>query len=504
LLNRALQLLVAAMRTLFLRLSLAIGVAAAAAAATSCDRRAEGVVHVIVIGDQPKLSDPQLGALSKGDAVLVDNVAQGLVRLDARGQVEPGLAETWNVSDDGLSYIFRLANGDWPDGRKITADQVARMLRRMALSSNEDPLRDSFGAIDDIVAMTDRVIEIQLKQPRPHLLQLLAQPQMGLVYEGQGTGPFTVDREKSRDGVIRLSREVAVPDEERSVTEELDLSGAKAGAAIRAFLGGQADLVLGGTFADLPLATHASLPRRALRFDPAAGLFGLIPTVDSGPVADSDVRALLSAAIDRDALVATLSVPGLVPRATVLEPGLDNIPDPVAPNWATTPFTDRKASLAAEAKRLFGSKPPTIRLALPEGPGSDILFGRLSQDWGVLGIEVERAEAGGQADLKLVDEVAPSTSPAWFVRHFRCSAVPVCDKQVDDILEGARDTVVLAQRSALFNEASRRIDSQQLFIPIAAPIRWSLVSARIAGFAGNRFAIHTLTGLEQPLNRTGE
>jgi peptide/nickel transport system substrate-binding protein len=63
---------------------------------------------------------------------------------------------------------------------------------------------------------------------------------------------------------------------------------------------------------------------------------------------------------------------------------------------------------------------------------------------------------------------------------------------------------VIPQRSALFAEASRQIDAQQLFLPIAAPIRWSLVAPRITGFAGNRFAIHSLTGLEQPLNRTSE
>jgi peptide/nickel transport system substrate-binding protein len=47
------------------------------------------------------------------------------------------------------------------------------------------------------------------------------------------------------------------------------------------------------------------------------------------------------------------------------------------------------------------------------------------------------------------------------------------------------------------------MDDLQLFIPIAAPIRWSLVSGRIEGFAGNRFGIHTLTDLDQRLNREG-
>jgi len=53
------------------------------------------------------------------------------------------------------------------------------------------------------------------------------------------------------------------------------------------------------------------------------------------------------------------------------------------------------------------------------------------------------------------------------------------------------------QRYALLGQAAARVDEAQLFIPITAPIRWSLVSARIQNFAGNRYARHTLTDLEQ-------
>jgi peptide/nickel transport system substrate-binding protein len=45
------------------------------------------------------------------------------------------------------------------------------------------------------------------------------------------------------------------------------------------------------------------------------------------------------------------------------------------------------------------------------------------------------------------------------------------------------------------------MDEVQLFIPITAPVRWSLVSRRIQGFAGNRYARHTLTDLEQQPGR---
>jgi peptide/nickel transport system substrate-binding protein len=47
------------------------------------------------------------------------------------------------------------------------------------------------------------------------------------------------------------------------------------------------------------------------------------------------------------------------------------------------------------------------------------------------------------------------------------------------------------------------VDSAQLFIPLAAPVRWSLVSSRVQGFAGNRYALHTLTDLEQKLSPGG-
>ncbi|HEX2803891.1 MAG TPA: ABC transporter substrate-binding protein [Sphingomicrobium sp.] len=495
------------MRMRLLRRSLLVALAAATVTATGgCQSEPEGVVGVVVIDGDPRLVTPGTRPLTSSEAVLIDNVAQGLVSFDARGQIEPGLAETWNVSDDGLSYIFRLANGDWPDGRKITAEQVARMLRKMIAPPDSDRLDDAFGAVEDIVAMTDRVLEIRLKEPRPHLLQLLAQPEMGLVREEQGTGPFTIDRANSRDGTVRLTREVALPDEEQTEREQLNLSGAKAQEAIRAFVSGTADLVLGGTFADLPYVPRDTLSRGALQFDPASGLFGLIPARDGGPMANPEVRQLLSAAIDREAFIAALAVPGLVPRATVLEPGLANIPDPVPPDWATTPTVDRQPALKAAAERLFENedKTPVIRVALPPGPGSDVLFERLSQDWGGLGIDVKRVGIDETADLRLVDEVAPSAAASWFLRHFRCGAAKICAEQVDEKLDGARNAAILAQRTAFLSEASRQIDSLQLFIPIAAPIRWSLVSQRISGFAGNRFAIHTLTGLERQLNRTGE
>jgi peptide/nickel transport system substrate-binding protein len=487
------------MRPPNLRRALTVALAAAAAcAATACGKQDSDALEVVVIGSQLRLVDPSSGPLTAPQALLIASSAQGLVRLDARGQIEPGLAERWNVSDDGLSYIFRLANTQWPSGRKVTAEQVARMLRRMLGPSSKDELKDALGAIDEVVSMTDRVLEIRLTTPRPELLQLLAQPAMGLVYRSEGTGPFTIGRE---DGQLLLTRTVSTPDEEETSQQRLRLSSAAAEDAVKRFTGGKADLVLGGTFVDLPTARASGAPATALRFDPASGLFGLLPIKADGPLATPEARELLSQAIDRDALIAALNVPGLLPRATVLEAGLSNVADPSPPAWSQVAVADRRLQLSAEVQRRFAEERPTLSVHLPDGPGAQILFGRLQQDWAAIGLTVEQAQRAAGADLILLDLVAPSTSSAWFLRRFRCEAVPVCDPQVDELLDNARSTPVAAQRSALLLEASKRIDALQLFIPLAAPIRWSLVSNRVTSFAGNRFARHSLAGLEEKLGR---
>ena len=392
---------------------------------------------------------------------------------------------------------MRRGTANWSDGRKVTAQQVARILKRSLAPGSVNPLKDTVGAIDDIVAMTDRVIEIRLRAPRPNMLNILAQPEFAIVREGLGTGPFNLGTGPGKPGELRLTREMVSPDEDTAQKEEIVLNAASAPEAIRAFVAGNTDLVLGGTFADLPFAQRARLPRNSLRFDPASGLFGLVPTRSGTPLDDVGVRQLLSQAIDRDGLVDALRVTGLAPRVTVLEPGLDGVPSPTAPAWAASSLADRRAALVAQSTREFGAEKPTLRIFLPDGPGSDILFNRLMIDWGAIGVTVERAKTAAASELKLVDAVAPSNSAAWFLRQFRCQFVPVCDKDVDPLLDAARDTIVPAQRYALLAQAAAKIDEAQLFIPLAAPVRWSLVSSRIQGFAGNRYARHTLTDLQQ-------
>ena len=477
--------------------------AALALGAMSCGTETDDeAIEVTVIGDTaPALADPAAGPVGAPSEVMLVNVAQGLVRFDALGQIEPGLAERWNVSDDGLSYIFRLASVDWPSGRAVNARDVARNLKRQLRTSSNNPLRDTLGAVEDIVAMTDRVIEVRLRAPRPYLLQLLAQPEFAIVRSGHGTGPFQPDAEQDSPGAIALTRRIVILDEKDRI-EHVHLRHSDAAAAIRRFREGKAALVLGGTFADLPLVPRDRRSRDALRFDPVAGLFGLVPARNSGPVEDKQIRSLLNRAIDREALIAGLNVPGLVPRTSVMQAGLEGRPAAAPAPWAAMPFPERRAQAIREGRIARGeTEPVTIAIALPEGRGADFIFQRLKADWTPLGFDLVRAGEGVPADLKLVDAVAPSSSQAWFVRSFRCGRVPICSAEADTLMDQARETRSAVERLALLSQAGAVIDEDVLFLPLAAPVRWSLVGDGLPGFAENIFARHPLSGLRNSPTR---
>lgn len=475
----------------------ALAFAGAAMLLGGCQKKASDALRVGVIGDAPPtLGDPSAVPANEPQAVLRLNIAQGLVRFNAAGQIEPGLAERWNVSDDGLSYIFRLGTGEWPDGRTIMARDVARILKRQIRVGSANPSRDALGAILDIEAMTDRVIEITLAAPRPNLLEILAQPEWALIREDVGNGPFQLRAATAKDdpaveGALRLRRRLPDVDGERGEREDVTLATYTAPAAIAAFIANKLDLVVGGTVGDLPFANRASLPRNALHFDPARGLFGLVPVRSNGLLAKVEVRALLSEAIDRGTLIASLGVPGLGPRATLLQGGLDGIADPVQPAWLGSAIADRRADLQRRAQELFpDAERPRITVFLPAGPGGDLLFTRLFADWGAIGIGVDRATDRDSADLAWLDVVAPSNSPAWFLRQFRCVSARICVPEADPLLETARTVLDPVQRAALLGDAARMMDDASLFIAIAAPVRWSLVGDRVQGYQDNRFARH--------------
>jgi peptide/nickel transport system substrate-binding protein len=469
---------------------------AAVAFAGGCKEQARGPVVVSAIGGPPDIVNPNLEPLDPPSALLIELTAQGLVRFDAAGQVEPALAQSWIVSDDGLRYTFRIARTNWSNGAPVTAEQVAARLRASIGRASRNPLKPILGAITEIEAMTENVLEISLRAPRPNLLQLLAQPEMAIVRNEQLTGPFRA--EPAGDGALLL-RLPEDEDGERPADEtEIILRGEPAAMAVARFDRGLAALVVGGTAGDLPVARAAAPPAAALRFDPVAGLFGLAFARPEGPAADPDIRRALSMGIDRAALVAALGVPDLLPRESLVSPGIEELPAPALPAWAANPLPMRRADAAAIIAAAEGEESLTLRVSVPPGPGYRLVFAHLRRDWRAIGINAEPVGAEVLADLRIVDAASPANLATWYLRQFSCGASPICSAEADAALERARAALVPAERQAHLAEADRLLTELTPFIPLTAPVRWSLVSPRLTGFQPNPFGRRFLGSLVAP------
>src|SRR5512138_88815 len=97
-----------------------LAMAALLLAAAGCGNSHEGPVDIAIIGDEEALFDRGI-RLSGAAQHLRAATAEGLVTLDANGDIVPALADRWIVTEDGQSYIFRLRDGHWPDGSELTS-----------------------------------------------------------------------------------------------------------------------------------------------------------------------------------------------------------------------------------------------------------------------------------------------------------------------------------------------------------------------------------------------
>jgi peptide/nickel transport system substrate-binding protein len=345
--------------------------------------------------------------------------------------------------------------------------------------------------------MTGNVLEIGLKGPRPNFLQLLAQPEMAILRGDLGTGPYR--SEKQEDGAILLT----LPQEEgaaepEQISRDVVLRGEAAPLAIVRFRRGLADLVTAGTVGDLAYARAAALRGNPLRFDPVGGLFGLAFGENEGVLADPGVRRALSMAIDRPGFAAALGVPEAAPRDSILPAGLEDVPAPALPDWAAAPLPMRRASAARLIAEAAGEEPVRLSVAVPPAPGYRLLFAHLRRDWRAIGVTAEAVAPEAKADLRLIDTVAAAQLATWYLRRFSCASSAICSAEVDTMLNRARTTQNLAERQALLASADRALAELTPFIPLGAPVRWSLVGPRLTGFQPNPFGRRFLGSLLAP------
>lgn len=472
------------------------------AALAGCDRRPDDVpVVVSAIGfGVPRLPMRPGDALPLPAALFTASTAQGLVRFDASGQVEPGLAERWIVIDEGRSYIFRLADAEWANGDRVTAREVVAGLKR-AIANPRNPLRPHLSAIDEVVEMTPLVIEVRLSRPRPDLLPLFAQPELVIPGpRGGGSGPFRIERAGNAPRLRPGYDPTAADDapEAPDAAEFVQIHAERPAYAILRFRERQSDYVTGGTFADWPLVDAADVSPPNRRLDPARGLFGLSIARRQGFLAAADRREAVAMAIDRNALTRDFA-PDWTPAETVLPDQLDSVTQPSRAPWLAFDLDARRAAAevrVAEWRAANGGTAPELTIAMPAGPGASRLAARLTADLASIGILARRVAPGTRADLRLVDLVAPYDSARWYLRM----ACQPCAQPIADTLERAREAGNLIERSRLLAEADVALVQDVAFIPLAQPLRWSLVALRLREWRANARAWHPLNHLRRETN----
>lgn len=426
----------------------------------------------------------------------------GLVSLNEAGEVIPALADRWIVTDDGRSFIFRLRDGTWPDGRDLTAESARTALRQAIRALGGTSLGLDLRPIAEVRAMAGRVVEIRLSSPVPMLLQLLAQPELALTRGEGGSGDMLLRRDAA-GAVLTMKRPAArgLPeaDDWEKYVRELELRAANAEQAIALFDEGEVDLVLGGQIGALPLADTGPLSRGTVQLDPALGLFGLQVRRESGLLASAQGREAIAMAIDRPALISPFNIGGWVPTTRVVAPALPGDPGLTGERWSRRSLEALRAEAASRVaawRRANSGAEARVTLAIGRSPGLDMLVRELAGQLATIGVRLERVPPGRPADLALIDRAARYADPRWFLNQFNCSLrTGVCNSEADRLVRESDRQADGAARVAMLAEAEAELTQANVYIPFGSPLRFSLVRSSVDGFAANAWAFHPLPPL---------
>ncbi|MGH9456337.1 MAG: ABC transporter substrate-binding protein [Thermoanaerobaculia bacterium] len=273
-----------------------------------------------------------------------------LVRFGEGAELVPGLAERWDVLEQGLVYRFALRrNARFHDGSPVTAravrDSILRLIQPETNSPGKWIFRGLQGAPDIIDgkkggdfgarAIDDWTLEIRLSEPLAFFVLLLSMPESAIVpaeatkdrerfrLRPIGAGPFVVE-EAVENGQVRLRRNPDYWDPERPHVDELlfDLGFKSGRDATNAFLRGELDIVH-----NIPLSMIAALqsdPRYAPYLLSNVQLHTSYLAFDcaSPPFDRAEVRRAVNHAIDRRRMNERVYSGQAVVASSLLPPGL--------------------------------------------------------------------------------------------------------------------------------------------------------------------------------------
>jgi len=481
------------------------------------------------IGSEPSTLDPQLATtIAEGD--IVSALFEGLVAEDPVDlHPVPGVAESWDISSDGLDYTFHLrADALWSDGSRVTAGDFVSSWRRMLTpdlaASNAGMLyvmenAEAFnkGAIADfsrvgVSAPDARTLRVKLTHAVPYFLSLLSQPawlpvpvsvieRTGAVADRAnpwaqpgflvGNGPFVLDSWDANQR-IEVTKSTNYWDVATVRLNGIDFYPIDSlDAEERAFRAGQLHI----TYA-LPagkVEAYRADGSTALRTDAYLDTFFLRLNVTRPFLNDVRVRRALSLAVDRKALTDSVLRGGQTPAEAITPPGIAGY---IPPDGARTDF-DAARTLLASAGYPGGTGLPTFELLHPNSENLRLVAEALQEMWRrELGVNVRlvsqefrvvlSSRREGQFEILVSDWVGDYIDPLTFLDLWRTDSANNytrwSSRDYDSLLREASLMPNPAGRNSIYRRAETILLNEAPVIPLYYHTHAYLIRPSVRGW----------------------
>jgi oligopeptide transport system substrate-binding protein len=464
---------------------------------------------------------------------IAQDLFEGLTTEGPDGALMPGVATSWSVSADGLTWTFRLRpDARWSDGALLTANDFVFAFQRAVDPSRPSPAADVFLPIKGAKAILDgkdgdpcdlavRALDphtfvVTLVHPTPWFPALMAHfaampvpkalveanPE-GWARSGVGDGAYRLVSWRDRE--LRLARNPNFHDasavQVATVREILRPDPALALAAVK-----RGDLdVAPVTLADY-LDARTKRPQTAIRQTEVSTTL-IFANVKEGPSRWGGLRRALSLVLDRGALVKLSSSGDGAPAYEVVSPTLPGY-QTARLTWADHP----KAERVKEALTMIHDPVADIALTVPvQLTFSDTAVNRqianaIVARWrSALGLSVELRPLPAKAFVEALQKhqfqfALAGWDPAYpdasdLLNVFRSEAGDdnfgqVSDPFFDELMDKADSTVDAAARARLMRQAEQRLLDLNAVIPLWHGVVDFVEGPRLSGWAANPYGRH--------------
>lgn len=461
-----------------------------------------GILKVGVNADAVGL-DPHL-ASAASSARIIEQIYNGLLRMNLKeyGKVEPDLAESWTISDDGKIYTFKLVQGvKFHNGREMTSDDVKYSLERIMNPKTGSPRAYMFSKVNKIETPDPYTVVITLKEPYAPLLTNLASPLNAIVPKevvekngdlnqvAVGTGPFKFVKWVPQNSIELVKN----PDYYVKGLPHLDgitfRPIADDTARTTAIRTGDVDFIESVPQKDIDILKKDSNVN--VQGGPGTWYDYVGINVTKKPFNDVRVRQAMAWAVNRQEIV-DISLFGY---GTVINGG----PIPKG-HWAYADFKaygpdlEKAKQLLAEAGYPNGFK-ATIKVGADYK--SQVSIAQvLKEQLKPLGIEldVQPIEWGlfldqwnkKKFDLVVLGWIGAVDPDDWLYAQFhsgeKWNAYGFSDKKVDELLEKGQVETDQAKRAAIYQEVQKLITEQAPYIFLHINDQYEALSPKLKGY----------------------